>query len=254
MNAEAAGESRLEPAQFAPVVQVRAHEYVAEQIRRHIQLRLSGPGDALPSERELAKQFGVGRPTIQMALRLLEAENLIEARRGRGGGTFILGRGEDEERREQIAGVARDHEQLAELLDYRLAVEPEIAAAAALHRDRADLRRMHDALAALDAAGDEVELMRHDSELHLALGVAAHNRYLATAAEEIRSGLNGLISLLPETDVWHQRVGEEHHALIDAIEQRQGESAARLMRRHIEHTHEGAHAVLVAVQRRELDS
>ena len=251
MNAEIAGESRLEAARFTPVVQVRAHEYVAEQIRRHIQLRLSGPGDALPAERELAKQFGVGRPTIQMALRLLEAEQLIEARRGRGGGTFILARGEEEERREQIAGVARDRERLAELLDYRLAVEPEIAAAAALNRDRGDLRRLHDALAALDRAGDEVGYMRHDTELHLALGIATHNRYLDAAAEEIRSGLNGLISLLPETDVWHQRVGEEHHALIDAIEQRQGEAAAKLMRRHVEHTHDGAHAVLAAIGRGE---
>ena len=74
------------------VQQLRAHEYVAEQIRRHIGLRLIQPGEALPSERELASLFGVGRPTIQHALRLLEAGRLVEARRGRltGGGVFDL--------------------------------------------------------------------------------------------------------------------------------------------------------------------
>src|SRR2546423_10849648 len=74
---------------FEPIQQLRAHEYVAEQIRRHIALRLIEPGESLPSERELTAMFGVGRPTIQHALRLLEAERLVEARRGRSGGTLV---------------------------------------------------------------------------------------------------------------------------------------------------------------------
>src|SRR5450631_1776438 len=74
---------------FERIHQVRAHEYVAEQVRRHIALRLIKPGEALPAERELAVMFGVGRPTIQHALRLLEAAGLVAARRGRTGGTFI---------------------------------------------------------------------------------------------------------------------------------------------------------------------
>src|ERR1700746_3955743 len=49
---------------FERIRQVRAHEYVAEQIRRHIALRLIKPGEALPAERELAGMFGVGGPSI----------------------------------------------------------------------------------------------------------------------------------------------------------------------------------------------
>ena len=73
------------PVEFEPIQQLRAHEYVAEQIRRHIALRLIRPGESLPSERELATLFGVGRPTIQQAMGLLEADHLVEARRGRRG-------------------------------------------------------------------------------------------------------------------------------------------------------------------------
>src|SRR5256885_10996226 len=47
---------------FERIQQLRAHEYVAEQIRRHISLRLIKPGESLPAERELASMFGVGRP------------------------------------------------------------------------------------------------------------------------------------------------------------------------------------------------
>ena len=77
------------PLRFAPIQQLRAHEYVAEQVQHHIALRLIGPGECLPSERELAATFGVGRPTVQHALRLLEAGRLVETRRGRNGGTFV---------------------------------------------------------------------------------------------------------------------------------------------------------------------
>ena len=69
----------------------RAHEIVAEQIRRHVGLRLIGRGDALPPERELARTFGVGRATVQQALRELEADGLVVSRRGRHGGTFVMG-------------------------------------------------------------------------------------------------------------------------------------------------------------------
>jgi GntR family transcriptional regulator, transcriptional repressor for pyruvate dehydrogenase complex len=253
VNPKAHEEQEAAPATFEPLVQVRAHEYVAEQIRRHIQLHLSGPGEALPSERELARQFDVGRPTIQMALRLLEAERLIEARRGRGGGTFILDQADSDDARDDlIAGVARRRAELTELLDFRAAVEPEIAAAAARNRDAADLKRLRAALDELDQADEESAYMRWDTELHLALGAAAHNRFLNSAAEEIRYGLNTLITLLPESEIWQRRVGKEHHQLVDAVEQGKPDLAARIMRRHIGHTGEGALAVFAAIKRREL--
>jgi DNA-binding FadR family transcriptional regulator len=80
---------------FSPIQPLRAHEYVAEQVHRHIALRLIAPGESLPPERELAAIFGVGRPTVQHALRVLEAEHLVETRRGRRGGTFVTAPDED---------------------------------------------------------------------------------------------------------------------------------------------------------------
>ena len=89
--------------QFVPIRQQRAHEYVAEQIRRHIGLRLVAPGESLPSERELATIFGVGRVTVQQALRILESEHLVESRRGRSGGTFVIEPSGDSEVMEELA-------------------------------------------------------------------------------------------------------------------------------------------------------
>jgi len=96
--------ARRAPVAFDRIQPLRAHEYVAEQLRRHIALRLVAPGCALPSERELAVMFGVGRPTVQHALRILESERRLEARRGRLGGTFVLEPSEDEQVMEELVG------------------------------------------------------------------------------------------------------------------------------------------------------
>ena len=131
------------PLRFERIHQLRAHEYVAEQIRRHIALRLVKPGEALPAERELAVMFGVGRPTIQHALRLLEAAGLVEARRGRTGGTFITRPEQDSLAADDlILRVMRHRKELEDLLLYRRVIEPAVARVAAATRRSADLTAM----------------------------------------------------------------------------------------------------------------
>src|SRR5437764_298440 len=133
--------------EFGPIQQLRAHEYVAEQIRRHIALRLVRPGEALQSERELAATFGVGRPTIQHALRLLEADHLVQARRGRGGGTFVSEpTGDGAAMDDLLARVLRRRNEIEEALAYRRVLEPRVAREAARLRRRSDLEAMASAL------------------------------------------------------------------------------------------------------------
>lgn len=236
---------------FAPVTPLRAFEYVAEQIQRHIKLHLVVPGQSLPTERELVEQFEVGRPTIQMALRLLEAEGLVETRRGRNGGTFVLGLGDgDDARLELIGRILRRRAEIEDLLVFRHAVEPQIAAVAARRRTEADLARLRTAVEELDRAEGEVARMRFDTELHLALGAATGNRFLAHDAEQIRRGLNDVIALLPESGAWHGRVAVEHHALLDAVVAGDGPVAADVMETHTEHSRQAIRAVLTAIGRR----
>lgn len=248
----AGGDDADGTARFAPVTPLRAYEYVAEQIQRHIKLHLAAPGQSLPTERELVEQFEVGRPTIQMALRLLEAEGLVETRRGRNGGTFVLGPGDgDDARLELIGRMLRRRDEIEDLLVFRRAVEPQIASVAARRRTDADLARLRTAVEELDRAEGEVVRMRFDTELHLALGAATGNRFLARDAEEIRRGLNDVIALLPESGAWHRRVAVEHHALLDAVVAGDGPAAAGVMETHTEHSRQAVRAVLTAIDRRE---
>jgi GntR family transcriptional regulator, transcriptional repressor for pyruvate dehydrogenase complex len=237
--------------QFAPIQQLRAHEYVAEQIRRHIALRLIAPGEALQSERELAATFGVGRPTIQHALRLLEADRLVQARRGRNGGTFVSEPSEDGGAMDELmTRVLRQRREIEEVLAYRRAIEPRVAREAARMRRRSDLAAMARAIHGMSGAGAEAEYMRHDTELHLAIAGATSNRFMVAAIEDVRMRLNDVICLLPESDTWHRRLSGEHEAIVSAIESRDGERAEAAMETHVAASEHGVGAVLAAIRRR----
>jgi DNA-binding FadR family transcriptional regulator len=239
------------PVSFDPIQPLRAHEYVAEQIRRHISLRLIGPGELLPSERELAAMFGVGRPTIQHALRVLEADHLVEARRGRRGGTFVLEPSENVRVLEELMHrLLRRREELEDLLVFRRMVEPAVARIAAETRKRADLRPIQDALKGMGSARTEPEYMRFDTEFHLAIARATHNRYLVRAIEEIRMQLNDALSLLPESETWHRRIGGEHLSIFETIKAGDSAAAEAMAELHVANTDISVRAVLSAIGRR----
>lgn len=238
---------------FQPIQQLRAHEYVAEQVRRHIALRLIQPGESLPSERELATMFGVGRPTIQHALRLLEADNLVEARRGRHGGTFVSEPADDEDAMEELIGrLRRQRAELEELIVYRRAVEPAVARVSAQARRKTDLLAMRAALQSMASAETEGDYMRHDTEFHLAVARGSHNRFAVGQIEDIRMRLNDPLTLLPESAAWHERIDCEHEEIMTAVEQRAVDAAFGAMDIHVANSEQGLRAVLNAIRRQSL--
>src|SRR6266852_2182626 len=77
------------PAGFSPIRPTRASSDVIAQIRRAIMNGQYRPGDRLPTEREMAQQFGVSRVTVRDALRALEANGLVRVKVGGQGGPYV---------------------------------------------------------------------------------------------------------------------------------------------------------------------
>ena len=77
----------------APGVPIRrvlkACEQIAEQLRDLIASGKLSPGERLPNEGNLARQFGVSRATVRESLRVLTAQNLIRTAKGSGGGSYV---------------------------------------------------------------------------------------------------------------------------------------------------------------------
>ena len=68
----------------------RAFEEISAEIKRMIFLGVLKPGHILPSELQLAGQFGVSRQTVREALRRLEASGFIATQKGASGGPVVV--------------------------------------------------------------------------------------------------------------------------------------------------------------------
>lgn len=244
MSGSSAGAAGPSP-EFDPIHLVRSHEYVAEQLRRHIALRLLSPGESLPSERELAQTFGVGRSTVQQALKILQDDGIVEVKRGRTGGTFVLEPREQGEIPEELTRrLAEEVGRLSEALAFRAAVEPATAALAATSREDTDLAEIQDAIDAMAGAQSERDYMRDDTRFHLAIARASRNRFLSAAVEETRLVLADLTSLLPESELWHRRIAGEHEAILVAIVDEDPETAEAATTVHVRNAEQGMRSVM----------
>src|SRR5215207_11088599 len=96
-------------------------EIIVERLRRQIVRGELAEGETLPSEQELQARFGVSRPTLREAFRVLESESLITVRRGAHGGARVSAPDSDVAAR--YAGL---------ILEYRGATLGDIYRAAAL--------------------------------------------------------------------------------------------------------------------------
>jgi len=238
---EAAGNAADQPARRQPLV----HEYVAEQLRREIALGLFAPRSSLPPERELAAVFGVGIMTVHRAIRLLESEVLVTSRRGRGGGTFVVGDNRDDGATKQLQErVRQERKAIEEALDCRMELEPRIVGRAARHRTAADLAALRQLLDDAASTDDDVEFTKLDARFHIKIAQSAKNRFLTDALEQVRAQLYVIVLLLPDTPMWQQRTLTEHQRIFIALQQGDAEKASQAAARHVRHTLASARALL----------
>ena len=230
---------------FRPIATLRAHEEVAEQIRRGIALRLVGASGTLPPERDLARQFRVGRATVQKAVSILEDEGLVQRRRGRRGGTFLVGAAAPDGSAQLLIEKLRvNRREIEEALAFRLAVEPAAAALAALAAGNRDLAAVNAAAEAAASARSDADFMEHDTEFHFAVARASRNRFFSDGVERLRLVLNDALAALPDSVAWHSWSNEEHGQVLRALTLRDADAARDAMKAHVVHADDAMRALL----------
>jgi DNA-binding FadR family transcriptional regulator len=240
--------SGIDEVQFEPIEQLRAHEYVAEQLRHHIGLGLIQVGNTLPPERDLARMFGVGRSTIQAAIRVLEMERLIESRRGRGGGTFVIEPNRDKASQERLLLELRlASNQIEDGMRFRRIVEEGAAAAAAETAGEDEIAALRARIAKMRESTDPFEFHRLDTEFHIAIARASGSELLKDAVEKTRLALNQAILAQPGSDAWHKRINTEHESIVNAIEAHDPKRAVRTMGKHLGRTESGVRTLLATI-------
>jgi GntR family transcriptional regulator, transcriptional repressor for pyruvate dehydrogenase complex len=214
----------------APLARVRLYEQVAEQISAWIAEHGLRPGDKLPPERELATRLGVSRATLSQALVALEVIGAVAVRHG--DGTVVA----DSPNASRIVEAVRAHaNRLPEIIETRDALETKIASLAALRRTEADLDRIEDALAGMEAeiqAGGRGD--QGDENFHAAVTAAAHSLLLTQLMGEISDLIRETrIESLSQPDRPSASLAG-HRAIADAIAAGDPDAAARAMHAHVE--------------------
>jgi GntR family transcriptional regulator, transcriptional repressor for pyruvate dehydrogenase complex len=154
---------------------------VAERIRSFVAGERLQPGDRLGREEDLAREFGVSRPTLREALRMLSSEHLVRATKGPGGGIFVAAtpeQGIELSVNTAVATMLDAHSiGLDELLETRMLLEVPLAGLAAVGESEQDvivLRALVDEVN--EAAADHDRMLEADARLHHLIAQIADNR------------------------------------------------------------------------------
>src|SRR5438105_5408265 len=218
---------------MAPIKKTRIPEEIADRVRRLIVDRTFRPGQALPSERVLARRFGVSRGSIRDALRTLETVGLLEARHGQG--TFPRELSVDRLVTPIASVITFQRDLQEELMDVRRMLEPAVARAAASRvtdDDLAEMERVLDAQRRKLKTGQSA--IGDDTAFHAVLARATGNRVLMRIMETLNDLLIESRRLTLKQKGRPQRSIQGHEAVVAALRQRDPDAASLAMRIHID--------------------
>jgi GntR family transcriptional repressor for pyruvate dehydrogenase complex len=217
-----------------------ASEQIAVQIRRYLEEQHLEPGARLGTELELAEEFGVSRPTLREALRLLSASQLIRVDRGRSGGIFVARtphEGMSRNLSDSIAlMLAAENVSMHELLDARLSLEVPLAGRAARNGDASVADALEEAVnAAVGHVPGSEPFNTADTRFHQILAEAAGNKLLLVLTAWILEVLQPSVVAHISSDVDAEEILDQHRAILRAVRRNQGVAAERAMTVHIEY-------------------
>jgi GntR family transcriptional regulator, transcriptional repressor for pyruvate dehydrogenase complex len=239
VNADRSGAGRARPLAHDAKPIRGASEQVAVLIQHHIQREGLRPDDFLGREEDLAAQFGVSRPTLREALKLLASGNLIRANKGPGGGIFVARTAEQGISRSLSDSIAMMLETgavtLEELLDARVLLEVPIAGQAAHRADAALVERLREAVRVEAAADpdDREALAAADGEVHRTIAAAAGNGIAEALIGWVFEVLQPSLVATLHGAVLQSAVVEQHEALLAAMEKGDPARAERAMKDHL---------------------
>jgi len=192
------------------------------------------PGSKLPSENQLARQFGVSRSAVREAVSGVASRGLLEIRKG--AGMFVraplIGNLE-------LGGV--DYSNLAntaKLLEIRAGLDAAAARIAAIRRTADEVKFLQEMNAAASRADLAItEAVEADLAFHLAIVRATQNEYFVSIQtfllEHLRAGIRFTRTLESYSKEMVEEVQREHTEILQAIEDQDSDRAARLAEQHV---------------------
>jgi GntR family transcriptional regulator, transcriptional repressor for pyruvate dehydrogenase complex len=216
---------------FAPVRERRTFEAIVAQIAEAVRTGELRSGDRLPSERMLAAQMEVSRPTLREALKVLADSGVVEVAPGAGGGSFVVSNAVPAEL------VVRMDVRLAEVpavLEARRAFEPQVALLAARSGSEADFRLLERIVAQQEEVLDDwPRITQLDTKFHLEIARATGNSLVVSVMTQLSRHLTIARATRMEARVPVEAAVAANRALSEVLRARDGEAVMRAMDEHL---------------------
>jgi GntR family transcriptional repressor for pyruvate dehydrogenase complex len=242
MSARPVRKRQTTAAEFAPIRVEPAYRKVAAALLERITGRSINPGDRLPAETELARQFGVHRGTVREALRELESNGVLA--RERGSKLMMVTR---PARRTVAAGVSRAlalHDvSYHDVWEALTALAPPIAACAARNRRAPDLSR-------IEAVAHQAISVEQPPDFFRAVGEATHNGVFMLAHEPLLQMLApALATLIERVPQAAARIATAQKRIAAAIREKDPVQAQEWMAKHVRDFRRGFEIARIALER-----
>ncbi len=188
-------------------------------------------GSRLPPERELAAHFNVARSSLRQALKVLEIMGIITQKVG--DGSYLS------TDTSAVLSVPMeflfllDDTSVEELTELRLLMEPGLARLAAQRASSDDIALLRQSIRDLESSSnDTLKLVSSDLLFHRAIFQASKNGLASTLFQTVHQAIAKMI-LVTSQLVELEHTLAFHKPIMRAIEQRDGDEAARLMAEHL---------------------
>lgn len=230
---------------LSPIEPAKATDQVIQRISVAISSGIFKPGDQLPVEAELAAQLNVAQMTLRQALAILRELGIIETVRGRNGGSFVT------QRPIALGGVfigpVPTLAELQDMTDYRMALENEAAALAAIRADRIDLGRLNKYLDSCLHSPNEDDHAIQDNSLHICIAETSHSYRLVNAITQIQHDMSIFYQRLtrPNEEIFPHK--SEHADIVRAIEKGDPDAAWEASNKHQKSTHDFLAAIITRI-------
>lgn len=218
---------------FEPVLRQSLSDDIAQRITQLIQTERHEPGARLPAISQMARQFGVGSPTLREALKKLETVGVVEIRHGSG---VYVGKSPDSLLiTNPVLDAPPTKKLLVDLIEARIPIELQTAALAAQNATAAHLDEMHRLLTRAGRSfGDAALLNQVNLAFHRQIALASGNvvmhQILEVLSNLFRQEQRIILGI-------HGRQEDDHHEhveIYEALRARDGALAVARMKVHLE--------------------
>ncbi len=200
---------------FKSVKHLRVSDEIVRQVKTLISEGKLKPGDRLPPERDLVKEFSVSRPSLREALNSLLAMGFLEVKGRR---TVIKSVASDSVQNPLSLLIKADTQKIFDLIEVRKALEAWGAFLAAQRATEEDIKRLEIILEAMEEAFERGRAWeKQDADFHLAIAQATHNTIQIHMMSTLYDLLRESVARVFKDQSKVKKLLDHHHRIFSAI-------------------------------------